>query len=137
MSTRQSFGLRGISYTKGSIWAEDPWLPPLVYHPQSHGIPASHNPKLLDLFTFLAIRTASALPTHRLPPHPPNAPYGPSVPRSPSVHKKKSQENFEKEGGIKRGRLRRGMYHPELVGLWIGYLERYQVGVGMRTVRWG
>ena len=132
---------KGTSHTKGSVWAEDPWLPPLVYHPQSHGIPAailhfrSHHPKLLDLFTFLAIRTASALsiPVSR-PVFLPTQRTLWTVPRGPFVHKK-SQENFERR--VHKRAVKAWDVHPELVGLWIGYLERYQVGgVGMRTVRW-
>ena len=132
---------KGTSHTKGSIWAEDPWLPPLVYHPQSHGIPAailhfrSHHPELLELFTFLAVRTAAVLsiPVSR-PVFLPTQRTLWTVPRGPFAHKK-SQENFDRK--VHKRAIKAWDAHPEMVGFWINYLEKYQVGgVGLRTIRW-
>jgi small subunit ribosomal protein S10 len=132
---------KGTSHTKGTIWAEDPWLPPLVYHPQTHGIPAavlhfrSHHPILLNLFTYLAVRTASALgiPVSR-PAFLPTQRTLWTVPRGPFAHKK-SQENFERK--VHKRAIKAWDANPEIIGVWVEYLETYHVGgVGLRTIRW-
>lgn len=132
---------KGTSHTKGSIWAEDPWLPPLIYHPQTHGIPAailhfrSHHPILLNLFTYLAVRTASALgiPVSR-PIFLPTQRTLWTVPRGPFAHKK-SQENFERK--VHKRAIKAWDANPELIGIWVKYLETYHVGgVGLRSIRW-
>ncbi|KAF8521132.1 ribosomal protein S10 domain-containing protein [Gautieria morchelliformis] len=136
-----SVASKGTAHTKGSIWAEDAWLPPLVYHPQSHGIPAatlhfrSHHPDLLNLFTYLAVRTASALtiPVSR-PVYLPTQRTLWTVPRGPFAHKK-SQENFDRK--VHKRAIKAWDAHPETIGVWIHYLETYHVGgVGLRAIRW-
>ncbi|KAF8582389.1 ribosomal protein S10 [Ramaria rubella] len=132
----------GISEHKlGSIWAEDSRSPPLVYHPQTHGIPAavlhfrSHYPTLLDHFTFLAVQTASALgiPVSR-PVYLPIQRTLWTVLRGPFAHKK-SQENFDRK--VHKRAIKAWDADPAVVGIWLNYLEKYHVGgVGLRTVRW-
>ncbi|GJJ11505.1 hypothetical protein Clacol_005738 [Clathrus columnatus] len=128
-------------HNQGTVWAADDFLPPIVYHPRPHGIPVallhfrSHHPKLLELFTYFATHTASALdiPISR-PVFLPNQRSLWTVPRSPFVHKK-SQENFERI--VHKRLIKAWDADPIVIGTWVNYLKEYHVeGVGLRIVRW-
>lgn len=56
------------------------------------------------------------------------------MPRGPFAHKK-SQENFERK--VHKRAIKAWDANPEMVGVWVNYLETYHVGgVGLRTIRW-
>ncbi|KAF8515725.1 ribosomal protein S10 domain-containing protein [Hysterangium stoloniferum] len=128
-------------HNRGSIWAPDDILPPLIYHPRPHGIPVamlhfrSHHPKLLEIYTFFATHAASALgiPISK-PIFLPTQRSLWTVPRGPFAHKK-SQENFDRL--VHKRAIKAWDADPVVIGRWLNYLEEYQLaGVGLRAVRW-
>ncbi|KAF1346660.1 ribosomal protein S10 domain-containing protein [Delphinella strobiligena] len=116
------------------------YLKPLKRTP-THGVPAadlqlrSYSVRNLEFFADFALRTAYYLNLPAKGPVPlPRITEQWTVPRSNFVHKK-SQENFERITLRRLIQIQDG--HPEVVQIWLGFLQKYAYyGVGMKANVW-
>ncbi|KIJ37568.1 hypothetical protein M422DRAFT_33667 [Sphaerobolus stellatus SS14] len=133
--------IRDGPHFKNTIWTADEHLPPIAYYPRKHGIPCavlhfrSHHPRLLELFTYFATHTGSALGIPMSQPiHLPTQRSLWTVIKGPFAHKK-SQENFDRK--VYKRAIKAWDAHPAVIGYWAEYLREHQVpGVGLRVSRW-
>ena len=116
------------------------YLKPLKRTPV-HGVPAadlqlrSYSVRNLEFFVDFALRAAYYLNLPAKGPVPlPKITERWTVPRSNFVHKK-SQENFERITLRRLIQIQDG--HPEVVQIWLGFLQKYAYyGVGMKANVW-
>ncbi|KAH0353089.1 ribosomal protein S10, partial [Aureobasidium melanogenum] len=116
------------------------YLKPLKRTP-THGVPAadlqlrSYSVRNLEFFADFALRAAYYLNLPAKGPVPlPKITERWTVPRSNFVHKK-SQENFERITLRRLIQIQDG--HPEVVQIWLGFLQKYAYyGVGMKANVW-
>ncbi|KAG2167302.1 ribosomal protein S10 [Aureobasidium pullulans] len=116
------------------------YLKPLKRTPV-HGVPAadlqlrSYSVRNLEFFADFALRAAYYLNLPAKGPVPlPKITERWTVPRSNFVHKK-SQENFERITLRRLIQIQDG--HPEVVQIWLGFLQKYAYyGVGMKANVW-
>ena len=116
------------------------YLTPLKRKP-TYGLPAcdlqlrSYSVRNLEFFADFALRAAYYLNLPAKGPVPlPRITERWTVPRSNFVHKK-SQENFERITLRRLIQIQDG--HPEVVQIWLGFLQKYAYyGVGMKANVW-
>ncbi|KAF7845892.1 hypothetical protein BT93_L0157 [Corymbia citriodora subsp. variegata] len=116
------------------------YLRPLKRAP-THGVPScdlqlrSYSARNLEFFADFALRAAYYLNLPARGPVPlPRIVQRWTVPRGNFVHKK-SQENFERITMRRLVQIQDG--HPEVVQIWLGFLQKYAYyGVGMKANVW-